>query len=83
MTVINITVMQTMNNGGLLALHISFLVVFFYSIVTFCRFCFVVECGAKVTRLSQTVALHQCKRKMKRFPWGRAVLITKFEVDSS
>jgi len=35
------------------------LVVLFSSLLTFRGFCFVVECGAKVTRLSQTDASHQ------------------------
>jgi len=53
---------------------------------------FVVECGAEVTRHCRRRLRHispdqgprlMCECKMKQVPWGRAVLITKFEVDSS
>ena len=53
---------------------------------------FVVECGATITGHCRRRLRHispdqgprlMCKCKMKQFPWGRAVLITKFEVDSS
>ena len=48
-------------------------------------FCSVVECGAKVTRLSQTVVSHQSlprslthvRMQNDLFPWGRAVYRTK------
>ena len=53
---------------------------------------FVVECGATVTRRCRRRLRHispdqgprfMCECKLKLFPWGRAVLITKFEEDSS
>ena len=53
---------------------------------------FVVECGATITGHCRRRLRHispdqgprlMCECKLKRFPWGRAVLITKFEEDSS
>ena len=53
---------------------------------------FVVECGATIARHCRRRLCHispdqgprlMCECKLKRFPWGRAVLITKFEEDSS
>ena len=53
---------------------------------------FVVECGATIARHCRRRLRHispdqgprlMCECNLKQFPWGRAVLTTKFEVDSS